>query len=116
MELKRYGAEDGMDWVFTSADSPWQNGCSESLVKSTKRCRTHAIGEQILSFSELQTVFFEVANILNERPVGRHPTDAEESYTCPTARASNIQGAIRTIQGTHKPKQRLELLELVGFV
>ena len=81
-KIKAFGAEKGTEWRFTSADSPWQNGCSEALIKSSKRCITHVIGSQALSYGELQTVFFEVSNILNERPIGRHPTDPE-SYLCP---------------------------------
>ena len=39
---------------------------------------THAIGKHILTVEEMQTVFFESGNILNERPIGRHPTMPEE--------------------------------------
>ena len=40
----------------------------------------------MLSFSDLQTVFFEVANLLNETPIGRHPTLPEEGhYLCPNS-------------------------------
>ena len=61
-----------------------QNGASESLIKSVKRALTAVIVESILTFSELQTVFFEVANLVNEEPVGRHPTSADDgSYLCP---------------------------------
>lgn len=52
--------------MFSSADAPWQNGVSEALIKSTKRATTAAIGESILTFSELQTVCYETANLLNE--------------------------------------------------
>ena len=32
----------------------------------------------------MQTVVYEVANILNERPIGRHPTNPDEgTYICP---------------------------------
>lgn len=32
-----------------------------------------AVGEYVLSFGELQTVLLEVANLLNERPIGFKP-------------------------------------------
>jgi len=60
-QLKEFGAEMGLEWHFSSPDGPWRNGCSESLIKSVKRGLNIAVGEQILSFSELQTVCFEVA-------------------------------------------------------
>ena len=38
----------------------------------------------MLTLNEIQTVFFECANILNERPLGVNPTLPEEgSYVCP---------------------------------
>ena len=72
--LKEFGAEEGLEWCFTTPDGPWRNGCSESLIKSIKKAISCAIGDQILSLSEFQTVCFEAANLVNERPIGRHPT------------------------------------------
>ena len=71
---------------FTSADAPWQNGCSEALIKSIKKSLQVAIGDSIfgLTFSELQTACYEAANLVNERPIGRNPTSPEDgSYLCP---------------------------------
>ena len=83
-ELVAFGAEKGLEWSFTSADAPWQNGCVEALIKSCKKGLDHAIGERCLTFSELQTVTFEIANLLNERPIGRHPTEPSDgTYLCP---------------------------------
>ena len=74
--LREFGAEHGLEWKFAAADAPWQNGCSEAeaLVKSVKSAIKGAIGDQVLMFSELQTVCFEAANLVNERPMGIHPT------------------------------------------
>lgn len=83
-ELREFGVTEGMQWEFTSADAPWQNGCSEALIKSIKKALTVAIGDSILTFSELQTVCFEAANLVNERPIGRHPTSPQDgTYLCP---------------------------------
>ena len=70
--------EFGFDWDFSSPDAPWQNGCSKALVKSGKKAIKNAIGSQILMFSELMTVFYEVANLVNERPIGRQPKDPDD--------------------------------------
>ena len=53
-----------------------------------------AIGDQILSFPELQTVLFEVSNIVNERPIGIQTKQIDDfKYLCPNdlllGRASN---------------------------
>ncbi|XP_068209204.1 uncharacterized protein [Palaemon carinicauda] len=73
-------------WIFNaSADAPWQNGVSESLIKSVKRSLTIAIGDNILTFSKLQTGLYEIANLLNERPIGIKPGCDPElgRYLCP---------------------------------
>ncbi|XP_068222095.1 uncharacterized protein [Palaemon carinicauda] len=73
-------------WIFNaSADAPWQNGVSESLIKSVKRSLTIAIGDNILTFSKLQTTLYEIANLLNERPIGIKPGCDPElgRYLCP---------------------------------
>ena len=55
-ELTKYGDTKGMTWKFTkSADAPWQNGCSESLIRLVKRAITMSIGEKVLQYGELQT-------------------------------------------------------------
>ena len=60
------GAENGLEWKFTIADVPWQNGCSEALLKSVKKAIKGTVRNQLLSFSELQTVLFESTNLVNE--------------------------------------------------
>ena len=49
-----------------------------------KRALNAAIGQNILQFSELQTCLFEAAELVNERPIGVHPSSPEEGvYLCP---------------------------------
>ena len=67
-ELKEFGVMEGLKCDFAPADAPWQNGVSEALMKSVKRAITAAISDHVMTFSELQTVCFEVANLVNERP------------------------------------------------
>ena len=43
-----------------------------------------SIGTHILTFEEVQTILFEAANMLNERPIGTKTKNPEEgSYLCP---------------------------------
>ena len=118
--LMAYGAVDGTSWIFTALDAPWQNGCAEALIKTLKRSLEHSIGGHILSFTEIQTIAFEVANLMNERPIGRHPTSPDEShYLCPNdlilGRATS-----RIPQGPFKEyannKQRFELIQNITNV
>ena len=55
-------------------DAPWYNDAAEALIKTVKRALTTAIGEQVLTYSELQTCVFEAAQLVNQRPIGIHPS------------------------------------------
>ena len=68
-----------MEWNFTPADVPWQRRCAEAMVKGVKKAIKRAIGEPVLSYSELPTVYSEAPNLVNERPFGRHPTEPQET-------------------------------------
>ena len=83
-EVEKFGHKFGTNWSFCPPDAPWQNGSTEALVKSIKRALKCVMGEQIFTFAELQTVMYEAAQLVNQRPIGRHPTDPDEgSYLCP---------------------------------
>ena len=79
-EIERYEVKYGVEWEISPADALWHNGAAESLVKPVKRALNAAIGEEVMSFSEVQTVMFEAAQIVNQRPMGVHSTCPEE---CP---------------------------------
>ena len=82
--FKAFGVNKNLEWVFSLGDSPWYNGCCESLIKSIKKSIHHAIGQHRVSYSELHTVIFEISDIINERPIGKKPNQSEEgSYLCP---------------------------------
>ena len=69
-ELKAWAVARKIDWSMAPAEGQHQNGASEALIKSVKRSLTHTIGQSVLTFAELQTVFFEVADVINSRPIG----------------------------------------------
>ena len=65
-----WAATNKIKWTLAPAEGQHQNGLSESLVKITKRSLKHNISGNVLTFGQLQTVLFEVANIINSRPIG----------------------------------------------
>lgn len=77
-ELREYGAEMKIEWDFSTPDGPWRNGCSKPWIKSIKKAISFATDKQVFKFSELQTVCFEAPNLVNERSIGRHPTNPED--------------------------------------
>ena len=64
----------GCQWIFGPADSPWYQGTAEALIKSAKRALDLSVHNSKLLFSELLASFYEVANLLNERPIGYLPS------------------------------------------
>ena len=72
--LQRDSAQNGSTWVFGPADSPWHQGAVESLIKAAKRAIHFSVSNQRLSVPEFLTVCCEVANLLNERPIGVKPS------------------------------------------
>ena len=85
-DISNFGINQGLVWSFNkSANAPFQNGCSEALIRLVKRGLMIYVGNNILSFSELLTAFYEIANLLNERPIGIKPGNdlSLGSYLCP---------------------------------
>ena len=116
-KLREYFHNKGMEWKFITPDAPHQNGCAEALVKSCKRALKKAIGEQVLSPFELYTYFMEVANLVNQRPIGRIPNDPDDgSYICPNnilmgrATPEAPQGPFRE---TKNPRHRVEYVQQI---
>lgn len=58
-QLKELSPEKGMKWQFCTLAAPHQNGCTESLMKSTKIALKRGIGEQVLTPFELYTCLLE---------------------------------------------------------
>ena len=83
-EMREFSLVGGSNWKFSAADAPWQNVATEALVKSVKRALHTIIGYQVLTFSEFQTVIYEASQLVNQRPIGRSPTQPDDgTYLCP---------------------------------
>ena len=53
-------------------------------MKSLKRALNVILAGKVCSFAELQTVVYEAAQLVNQRPIGRKPGKPEEgTYLCP---------------------------------
>ena len=116
-ELKDFCAERGTEWRFITPQAPHQNGTAESLVKSCKIALKKAIGSQVLTPFELHTCLQEVANLVNQRPIGRSPNDPDiGAYLCPNdmllGRSSSKipQGPFKE---TKNPNHRVEFVQRI---
>ena len=117
LQIQEFCAEKGMHWKFTTPAAPHQNGCAEAVVKTCKNALRNAIGSQLLTPFELYTVFLEVANLVNQRPIGRVPNDPDDGgYISPNhmplGRASPevAQGPFKE---SRNPRHRVEFGERV---
>jgi len=80
-EVQEFCGEKGMQWKFITPAAPHQSGCPEALVKTCKCSLKKAVGSQLLTPFELCTVLLEVANLVNQRPIGRIPNDPEDGHS-----------------------------------
>lgn len=80
------GVENGLTWIFGPADAPWYQGAVEALVKSVKRAFAFAFHGKRFSAAEFLSVCYDIANVLNERPIGSLPgSDSEISLLTPNS-------------------------------
>lgn len=78
--LKEEFNRQNINWVFNPPASPHMGGLFEAAVKSAKTLLRREIGETILTFEELSTVFSKIEAILNSRPLvamSEDPCDLE---------------------------------------
>lgn len=84
--ISTHSAERGLRWVFSTADSPWQNGAVEALVKSCKKAISFSMNDRRLSPFEFSCMLYSVANLINERPIGTLPgVDSELNIITPNS-------------------------------
>ena len=53
-------------------------------MKSVKKAITVVVGGSVMIFFNLQTVCHEAANLVNERPIGKHTTSPEDGTSART--------------------------------
>ena len=114
-QLKEFCAERSIKWQFTTPLAPHQNGATKAMVKTIKTALKKAIGDAVLAPFELYTCLLEITNLVNQRPIGRIPTDPDDgSYLCPNdillGRATSTipQGPFRQ---TENPRHRFEFCQ-----
>ena len=107
-QLRRFGAERGLEWKSIMADSQHQNGVTEilvKLVKGVKKSLLHALGDTKLSLNEMNTLMVEISNLVNERPIGLKPnTNTDSEYLSPNSLLLGRCSA-RISSGPFKPDQ-----------
>ena len=60
----------GVEWKMVPPQGQHMNGVTESLIRSTKHLLKQSLEGRRLNFVEMQTVLYEIAQIMNCRPLG----------------------------------------------
>lgn len=81
-DLTEFAAQRRFSWTFIPARSPHCGGLWEAAIKSAKSLITKAIGQQVLSTEQLETVAAKVEAVLNSRPLCRG--NSEAAYLTPS--------------------------------
>ena len=120
--MEDVAAKNGTEWKwkFHPADAPHRNGAAEAAVKLLKRALTSLGGATgSLTWGELQTLFYQAANLTNERPIDARAQEQEDSveYLTPNSlilgRASLGGDTSRLDLETH-PWRRLRAIQMEG--
>ena len=78
--LKEFSTSKNFQWKISPPDSPWRQGKAERRIGVVKKLIYHSVGDSRLTPLELQSSFFEIANICNERPLGLSKPREDGSY------------------------------------
>lgn len=67
--MKTAAEEENIKWHFNPPSAPHFGGLWEAGIKSVKSHLLRVVGQQILTFEELSTVFTQIEALLNSRPI-----------------------------------------------
>lgn len=116
-QIQDFAVLHRVKWVFITPHSPHQGGFYESLIKQTKIALKVAIGQQILSWNEMSTIFAEVKCLINSRPLSymnNDPNDIQpltpNHLLLGRATAEIPQGPFQETKNLHK---RFEFVQMV---
>jgi hypothetical protein len=77
-EIEDFAVVHKVKWRFNTPLSPHQGGFFESLIKLAKKALRVIVGQQVLSWNEMSTVFAEVESLVNSRPLGYPSNDPND--------------------------------------
>ena len=106
----------GTNWNFHPPNAPHANRAIEIMVKMVKKALFVTTHDSVLSFTELQTVCFVAAEIVNERPLAIHHTRGNEDLNlnnlCPRASAYTPSSSWQSVSNvTRRAKYVHEISE-----
>ena len=69
---------EAIEWSFNPPHAPHMGGAWERLIRSVKEILRHLVGDRLLTDEELVSFLCEAERILNDRPLTRMGSDAQD--------------------------------------
>lgn len=82
-EVQSFLSEAGMKWIYIVERAPWMGGFYERLVAIAKEGLKKSLGKWSVSQEELQTLCYEVAFVINSRPLVYAEDDPSDKVLTP---------------------------------
>ena len=117
--LQEFSSSNGFEWKISPPDSPWRQGKAERRIGIVKKLLHHSVGDSRLTPLELQTAFFKISNICNERPLGLSKPREDGSYELITpnqlllGRNANVFPDDRSLANSLGVKARYQIVKHV---
>ncbi|KMQ87727.1 hypothetical protein RF55_12913 [Lasius niger] len=71
-------ANDGTQWIFNLPSAPYFGGKWEATVKSVKHHLKRIVGNQLLTYEEINTLLTQIEAVLNSRPLSPLSDDPDD--------------------------------------
>ena len=93
-EVKQRTASLGVEWRVAPPESQWRDGRSERMVQALKASVKHIHPHgQTLNYAELQCLYDQCADVINDRPLGVHHHNGEDPDYAPVTPNSLLKGS-----------------------
>jgi len=88
--------KQGVQWHFSTPLSPWENGCSEAMVRLTKKVLKAQLRSARLTFDQLDVLMQQAAGAINARPLAA-PSQSFDSCSWVTPAELALGKKLRTL-------------------
>lgn len=68
-KINNFITSNRVEWYFIPQYAPWFGGAYERLIQIVKKCLKISYGKTFLTYIELQTTLYKIADIVNSRPL-----------------------------------------------
>ena len=114
-QIKEFCSENSFKWVFSTPLASHHNGCVESMVKSVKSTLNKIVKTNILNEEQYRTVFAQVTNCINSRPLWPSSDDnLDRPITCnDLLRPSGLPRDPEFMNYVPNPRTRYQLIQTI---